>query len=70
MELCLDVEYKRRAIYVRYVLLPSLANLVGTDNEAHVFEEVTKERTVSGLDSNLTCSIEEQVKRTSNKPGG
>jgi hypothetical protein len=47
------IEYKPYVIDTGYLLPPSLADFLGTEDEVHVFREVTEYLDISHLDSDL-----------------
>ena len=47
------VEYKPYIIDTDYLFPPSLADFLGTEDEVHVFREVTEQLDVSRLDSDF-----------------
>ena len=47
------IEYKPYVINTGYLFPPSLADFLGTDDEVHVFTEVTEHLDISCLDSDF-----------------
>lgn len=47
----LDIEYKPYDIDTGYLFPPSLADFLGSDDEVHIFREVTEQLDISYLDA-------------------
>jgi transposase len=49
----MDIEYKAYIIDMGYLLLPSLSDFLGPDDEKHIFREVTEQLDFGGLDTSF-----------------